>query len=457
MTARILVVDDILANVKLLEAKLTAEYFDVLTAMSGAEALEIIHRSLPDIVLLDVMMPGMDGFETCRRIKSNPVTQHIPVVMVTALDQPSDRVQGLEAGAEDFLTKPVNDVALLARVKSLVRLKMVTDELRMRAATSERMGLIEQEAIVEQALKAPGRVLLVEDRAGSAERIVETLKDSCKIEVITDPQDALIKVPEMDCELLIVSLSLENYDGLRLCSQLRSMERTRDLSILILVETDDNSKLLRGLDIGVNDYLMRPIDRNELLARVRSQIKRRRYTDQLRDNVEQSMELAITDSLTGLYNRRYMEGHAATLVQMAANRGKEISIIILDIDYFKAVNDSHGHDVGDEVLKEFAKRILDNIRGIDMACRFGGEEFVLVMPDTDLSFAFMVGERIRQRIASASFNVDVDGGALELTCSVGIACLEHPDDTPETILKRADQALYRAKNDGRNRVVADAA
>jgi len=457
MTARILVVDDILANVKLLEAKLTAEYFDVLTAMSGTEALEIVHRSLPDIVLLDVMMPGMDGFETCRRIKANPATRHIPVVMITALDQPSDRVQGLEAGAEDFLTKPVNDVALLARVKSLVRLKMVTDELRMRAATSERMGLMEQEDLVAETLKAPGRILLVEDQQSSAERIVETLKEFHKIDVISDPQDALVKIPEMDCELLIVSLSLNNFDGLRLCSHLRSIERTRDLSILVLVEADDNTRLLRGLDIGVNDYLMRPVDRNELLVRVRSQIKRRRYTEQLRDSVEQSMELAITDSLTGLYNRRYMEGHIATLVEKAANRGKEISLIILDIDHFKAVNDTYGHDVGDEVLKEFSARILQNIRGIDLACRFGGEEFVLVMPDTDLSFAFMVGERIRQCIASAGFNVSTDGGSLDLTCSVGVACLEQLDDTPETILKRADQALYRAKNDGRNRVVAEAA
>ncbi len=457
MTARILVVDDILANVKLLEAKLTAEYFDVLTAMSGTEALEIVQRSLPDIVLLDVMMPGMDGFETCRRIKSNPATQHIPVVMITALDQPSDRVQGLEAGAEDFLTKPVNDVALLARVKSLVRLKMVTDELRMRAATSERMGLMDQEELVAETLKAPGRILLVEDQASSAERIVETLEEFHKIEVISDPQEALVKIPEMDCELLIVSLSLNNYDGLRLCSHLRSIERTRDLSILVLVEADDNTRLLRGLDIGVNDYLMRPLDRNELLVRVRSQLKRRRYTEQLRDSVEQSMELAITDSLTGLYNRRYMEGHIATLVNKAANRGKDISLIILDIDHFKAVNDTYGHDVGDEVLKEFSKRILKNIRGIDLACRFGGEEFVLVMPDTDLSFAFMVGERIRQCIASSVFYVSVDNGSLDLTCSVGVACLEQLNDTPETILKRADQALYRAKNDGRNRVVAEAA
>jgi len=133
MTARVLVVDDIPANVKLLEARLSAEYFDVATAYSGTEALAMCERAECDIVLLDVMMPDMDGFEVCRRLKTNPVTHHIPVVMVTALDQPSDRVRGLEAGADDFLTKPVSDVALISRVRSLARLKMVTDELRMRA------------------------------------------------------------------------------------------------------------------------------------------------------------------------------------------------------------------------------------------------------------------------------------------------------------------------------------
>src|SRR6187455_2140065 len=159
MTARILVVDDVPANVKLLEARLTAEYFDVTTAMSGAEALSICERAQCDIVLLDVMMPDMDGFEVCRRLKSNPATHHIPVVMVTALDQPSDRLRGLEAGADDFLTKPVSDVALVARVRSLARLKMMTDELRMRAITSKEIGIQspEREAVLEMGRQ--GRIL----------------------------------------------------------------------------------------------------------------------------------------------------------------------------------------------------------------------------------------------------------------------------------------------------------
>src|ERR1700687_4276347 len=145
MTARVLVVDDVPANVKLLEARLSAEYFDVVTAMSGAEALAVCERGECDVVLLDVMMPDMDGFEVCRRLKSGISTHHIPVVMVTALDQTSDRVTGLDCGADDFLPKPVSDVALIARVRSLSRLKMMTDELRMRALTSREIGIQDPE------------------------------------------------------------------------------------------------------------------------------------------------------------------------------------------------------------------------------------------------------------------------------------------------------------------------
>src|SRR5215813_3544000 len=171
MSARVLVVDDVVANVKLMDARLTAEYFDVITAMSGPEALAICDRAQCDIVLLDVMMPEMDGFEVCRRLKANPKTHHIPVIMVTALDQPADRVRGLEAGADDFLTKPVSDLALIARVRSLSRLKLMTDELRMRAVTSRDIGIEspERDAVAEAGRQ--GKILIVDDRPTSSERI----------------------------------------------------------------------------------------------------------------------------------------------------------------------------------------------------------------------------------------------------------------------------------------------
>lgn len=457
MSARVLVVDDILANVKLLEARLSAEYFEVYSAINGLEALTICEQSLPDIVLLDVMMPGMDGFEVCRRIKSNPRTMHIPIVMVTALDQIADRVRGLEAGADDFLTKPVSDVALVTRVKSLTRLKMLTDELRLRAESSREMGFDRELDLNRIAGTSKGRILLVDDRRSTWERVKAVLSTAHDVAVETDPQQALIRAAEEDYELVMISLGLAGFDPLRLCSQLRSLERTRMLPILLIVDPEDNARLLRGLDIGVNDYLVRPVDRQELLARAATQIRRKRYTDQLRDNVQQTIEMAVTDGLTGLHNRRYLMTHLTGLVDQARVRGRPLSLLILDIDFFKSINDNHGHDVGDEVLKEFAERIRASVRGIDLSCRYGGEEFVIVMPDTDAALAYTVAERMRQKVAGEPFSIAKGRGRLDVTISIGLGTMERPDDTGETILKRADMALYQAKRTGRNRVVADAA
>ncbi|MDB5619209.1 PleD family two-component system response regulator [Tardiphaga sp.] len=457
MSARILVVDDIPANVKLLEARLSAEYFDVTTASSGAQALEICARSECDLILLDVMMPDMDGFEVCRRLKANPRTHFIPVVMVTALDSPSDRVRGLEAGADDFLTKPVADAVLIARVRSLTRLKMMTDELRMRALTSLEIGVQAPERSAVADLGMGGRILLVDDRPSSYERLAPVLSAEHHIDVEPNPADALFHAAEGNYDLLIVSLALENFDGLRLCSQARSLERTRHVPILAIADADNNARMLRGLEIGINDYLMRPVDKNELLARARTQVRRRRYTDHLRDNVQNSIEMAITDGLTGLHNRRYMESHLETLAEQAGVRSKPLALMMLDIDFFKSINDTHGHDCGDDVLREFAVRIRKSIRGIDLACRYGGEEFVIVMPETDITVAGMVAERLRRAIAGEPFAIDKGARHIDVTISIGLSTLETKGEPIADVLKRADVALYRAKHDGRNRVVAAAA
>jgi two-component system, cell cycle response regulator len=456
MSARILVVDDVIPNLKLLEARLTAEYFDVTTATNGPEALAICGREDCDIILLDVMMPGMDGFETCRRLKRDPQTAHIPVVMVTALDQPADRLRGLEAGADDFLTKPIDEMTLIARVRSLARLKLVLDELRARAATSVSLGMPDP---LSHALAQDcdgGRILLVEDRNSSIDQISNVMRGKASIDVEKDPQEALIKGVAGDYDLFLISLGLSDFDALRLCSQLRSLERTRQLPILCFAEMEDRSRVLRALDLGVNDFLMRPMDGNELRARIRTQIRRKRYADTLRDNVQASIELAVVDPLTGVHNRRYFETHLAALMSEAANRGRPLALMILDIDHFKGVNDTYGHGVGDRVLKSFAGRIRKVIRTSDLVCRLGGEEFVVVMPDTRMEIAVKVAERVRGEIERNRFQITDEGRAIDVTVSIGLA--ERGRETePDNLFRRADRALYRSKTEGRNRVSADAA
>ncbi|SEQ49840.1 response regulator receiver modulated diguanylate cyclase [Devosia sp. YR412] len=451
-----MIVDDIPTNVRLLEARLSAEYYDVVTASSGPQALEIMETSDVDIVLLDVMMPDMDGFEACRRIKANPRTQHVPVVMITALDQPSDRVNGLDAGADDFLTKPVDDVQLMARVKSLARLKSLTDELRARAVTGQQIAIEDAIRQMDKINTTGGSILIVDTDQRHGERIAQYLTPEHDVDILTQPADAVFQVTGKHYELALVAMSLTDFDPLRVCSQIRTLEHTRNLPIILVADEADKPRVVRALDLGVNDFISRPVERNELAARVRTQIRRQRYAMELRQSVSNTMALAVTDDMTGLYNRRYFDRHLGVMLGKAQSQERDMALMILDIDHFKSVNDTYGHDIGDAVLKEFAARLKRNIRGVDLACRFGGEEFVVLMPDTDYAQAELVAERVRQSISERIFEVNA-GRPLAVTVSAGVTLNENASDTPESLIKRADVALYRAKREGRNRVVFDAA
>ena len=402
------------------------------------------------------MMPEMDGFEVCQRLKADPATAHIPVLMITALDQASDRVKGLQAGADDFLTKPVDDVQLMARVKSLVRLKSLTDELRARAQTGQEIAIEDAMRAMDAANSEHGHILIVDTDMRSAERIRGYLTPAHDVDVLSDPAEAAMRVAGGQYELAIVSMALGDFDPLRVCSQMRTLEQTRGLPILLIAEDSDRPRVVRGLDLGVNDFIMRPVERNELAARVRTQIRRQRYAAELRQSVTNTLALAVTDELTGLYNRRYFDRHLSLMLEKAREQDRDMAVMLIDMDFFKSVNDTHGHDAGDAVLREFALRLRRNIRGVDLACRFGGEEFVVLMPDTDFQQAQGVAERVRMAVAERGFEKP-GMRTLDVTCSVGVALNEHQVDTPEMILKRADVALYRAKREGRNRVVFDAA
>ncbi len=452
MSARVLVVDDILPNVKLLEAKLASEYYEVLTATSGQEALDKVERDSPDIVLLDVMMPGMDGFEVCRKIKENPEHAHIPVVMVTALTDAADRVRGLEAGADDFLSKPLNDTALMARVRSLVRLKMTIDEWRVRENTASQLGVVDKGGTAMTEPVENARVLIVDDQDYDSEKVVQSLEvDNDITDIAKTGVEAMERVTNNDYDLMIISLNLNSEDGLRLCSHLRSSERSRSVPILMVAGEEDMSRIAHGLEIGAHDYILRPIDKNELLARVRTQIRRKRFQERLRSTYEISLSMALTDSLTGLYNRRYFEVHLQKLLQKNETSRKALGLLMVDIDNFKHVNDTYGHAVGDEILKEFAERLQDKLRGFDMVARLGGEEFVAILPDVTNEMAHIVAERLRTAIADKPFTCKVPEGSLKITTSLGGTIVEKGTVAdPEKAMKEVDDALYAAKEGGRN-------
>jgi two-component system cell cycle response regulator len=442
MTARILIVDDNPLNLKLLAAKLARDYYIVITAENGADALKKIENERPDIILLDAMMPEMDGFETCRRIKTSSTTAHIPVVIVTALSDVSDRVKGLQAGADDFLTKPINDIALMARVRSLLRFKMVMDEWRLREVTSGQFTNQEPGQEADLAAHAGGHALVLEDDPHQRQAILQIFSTmSVRVTFAGTVTEAATAAQSGDCDLVFASIDLKDEDGLHICPQLRTHEITRQMPILLLANETDMVKVAKGLDLGANDYLMRPLDANEVIARTRTQLRHKRHYERLRKNYEDSLALSLVDPLTGAFNRRYLDAHLPKLLARSKSSLKPISALMVDIDHFKKVNDTYGHDSGDLVLKSVVGNIMNSLRPSDLVVRMGGEEFAVIMPETDLPTALAIADRLRQRIE-------------KLSIGIGAECIpEHEEPSIADLLRRADEALYKAKNTGRNRVV----
>ncbi|KAA2215151.1 PleD family two-component system response regulator [Teichococcus oryzae] len=444
MSARILVVDDIAANLRLLEARLNAEYYDVALAASGQEALCRAEEWLPDVILLDVMMPGMDGYEVSRRLKANPVTAHIPVVMITALVDPVERVRGLEAGADDFLSKPVDHPTLFARLRALLRTKQVMDAFRLRTATVADLGFEPHPAPAEDLASAS--VLLATEDVNEAELITALMhEEKVELHLAKTAAEAWHFLSLGQHDVALLSLSLDGGEGLRLASRLRAHDATREIPVLLIADLDQRSLVLRGFDLGANDHVLRPVDPNELRARLLNQVRRKRYQDHLRMELDRSLELAVTDSLTGLRNRRYVTRHLEGLL-----RAGRPALLLMDVDRFKAVNDTYGHAVGDLVLKEVANRIRQEMRAVDVVARFGGEEFVVAMADVTQEEALQAAERLRQMVVRQAIPTG-SGDLLRISVSIGVA-MAQPNETLPTLMRAADGALYRAKAGGRNRV-----
>ncbi|AFB32031.1 MULTISPECIES: PleD family two-component system response regulator [spotted fever group] len=445
----ILVVDDIEPNIKLLTAKLLQEYYTVLTANSGKEALAILKKEKIDIILLDVMMPEIDGFEVCKTIKIDPATTHIPVVMVTALSDIDDRVKGLEAGADEFLTKPINDTALFVRLKSLSRMKSLIDELKLRNSTNALLGVTNIEMHDTFADK---KILLINDDVVQAKNIKQMLlKITQNVKVISN-SDELDIINEYTPDLVIISSTLENDDPLRISVILRGKAEISGVVIILQIDEDGMPLVVKGIELGINDYFVYPIEESELLARIRTQLKRKQYQDNLRNDLEQSVNLAAKDGLTGLFNRRYFDIHLKQMIEKANKESIKLYLLMCDIDNFKHINDTYGHQAGDKVLTIVSRILKNTLRVTDLIARFGGEEFTILLTDIDISKAIETAERVRVKIEYMDFHIEDQIEPLKNTISIGVTRYKK-EESIESFIERADKAMYEAKTTGKNKVV----
>ncbi|SNS48617.1 diguanylate cyclase [Tropicimonas sediminicola] len=459
MPGRILIVDDVATNRMILKAMLAGACYDVLQADGGAEALVVAERDRPDLILLDMSMPDIDGLSVCRKLKATPRTADIPVIIVTAHDDTPSKLAALEAGAEEFLSKPHDEMVLLARVRSLLRARSIEAELALRDGTSQALGFAEAGSEFVPA----GRVCLVADANAEAlswkTRMSERLHDTVEMR---SRETALAETgPTPD--LFVVNADLGSPGGgLLLLSELRSRPETRHSGIIVIVPPGNSAHAAMALDLGASDVVRAPIDMDEMELRLKSMMARKRQADRLRRKVRDGLQMAVTDPLTGLYNRRYALPHLGRVRERALDTGRSFAVLMIDLDLFKSVNDAHGHGAGDRVLKTVTDRLQTNLRTVDLVARVGGEEFVVVLPEINPEAALNAAERLRIAISDTPITLPAGPARpmpvdLTQTVSIGLviggAAQGGLEDDAEQLLETADSALYRAKASGRNRVV----
>jgi len=458
MTEKILIVDDMSVNRIMLKVKLKEACHESIQAGNGETALRLAREEQPKLILLDMMLPDISGIEVCRRLRADPATNHIPVVIITASTDRARRLEALQAGADEFLTKPLNEAILLARIRSLLRACETEDELRLRAATCDEMGFAEAGGTFEfpdhLGLIAPDSVTAM------AWRAMLTPHFRGKIDILT----ASAALAEADGgrvpDVYVVAADLGAAgSGLRLVADLRSRVQSRHSGICLVLPDAGGDTAAMALDLGASDLFPLPLDPEETGLRLKLHVARKRRADQLRRQVRDGLRLAVADPLTGLYNRRYALAHLQRLAERAREMGRRYAVMVLDLDRFKLINDSLGHAAGDQVLETVAHRLRDNLRPSDLVARIGGEEFLVALPDTTLGTARMAAERLCRAIEAHPV-VLTDGREVRVTISVGLALgNDRPDAGAETarkVIERADAALFAAKTEGRNQVTISA-
>ncbi len=451
--SKVLIVDDEPLNVKLLEAKLSPEKYETIYAYNGKDALQKADNESPDLILLDIMMPGIDGYEVTKRLKKNPKTTNIPIILITALDAPEHKEKGLKVGADEFLNKPVDTAELQARVHALSRLKAYQEQLTTRT-DSERVIIapVVQEDAVEESQEIVS-VLLVEDDEKDV-RIIETYlsEEPYRLLLAKDAEETLSLVQQETVDLILLDLLLPGMDGFELCRRLKEEDLTKNVQIVVTSCLTDIESKIRGIELGIDGFMSKPLNKEELMARINASLKKKDYLDKLSARFETALSAAITDKLTGLYNHAYLKHFLELEIKRSQRQGHSLAMLMIDFDDFKKYNDTYGHLAGDAVLRECGIIIKKSIREVDLAARYGGEEFAVVLPYSDQGGAKIVAERIRKVIKDTIIPLEDIPQQDPITVSLGISIFPLHAATIDELIQKADLALYRAKREGKDRV-----
>jgi two-component system cell cycle response regulator len=442
--ARILVVDDELQVVEVFEKLLRGAGYECLRAFGGIAALQLAQSEGPDLILLDVLMDDLDGFEVTRRLKGNLKTAGIPIILVTALHDVEDKVRGLAVGADEFLSKPVDGAELAVRIKSMLQLTYFQTQLAQHLAAERQVAGPED---TEEPVAASGpRVVLASGPA--AESLTARGCSGFRLLKASSQRELLEKAGQAD--LVLLDMQLADVDGCELCRQLKFA--TAGVPVALVSLAEQISERIRGIEAGADDILSAGMDCRELAVRLEHLFRRRDQLRKLELQYRSALSAATSDGLTGLFNHSYFKRFLGLEVKRSLRQGHPTALAMLDIDDFKGCNDRLGHLAGDRVLAEIGQLIRQSVREIDLAARYGGEEFVVVLPYTELGGARVVAERLRTRVEAHPF---LDGAAespTRVTVSIGLAVCPAHASSAEELIRRSDEHLYRAKREGKNRI-----
>lgn len=455
MAGRILIVDDGATNRIVLKVKLTAAYYYPMLAASGAECLKLARCEQPDIILLDLMLPDISGVEVVRLLRADPMTRAIPVIVVSAAEDTSARIAAFQAGADAFLSKPVEDQVLLARMRSLIAARTEVEGLTPEIPFVADLGGMAEPI---EKFDAPGLIAVIACDMAAAEKLRHALRPLLRDQlVVTDRRDALGGKIEgiPDAYLIDADLDAPN-SGLRLMSDLRSRAAARHAAICIRRPADRPDLTPIAFDLGAHEVVAEGDDPREVAARLKAALRRKDTADRLRASVRDRLRMAIVDPLTGLHNRRYATSRLAAIATLAQAEASAFAVMIADIDRFKQVNDNWGHAAGDHVLIEVARRLQSLLHSDDVLGRIGGEEFLIAVPRTRLEEAHHLAERLCSVIDGQPFQLP-KGDTLKLTLSIGLAIGDAGagalgEGAVAQLVDQADQALLAAKAKGRNQV-----